>query len=337
MKFKAVYRTILMLVIALSVFAGLAIAQQNRYSRRQVGDLIAKLERSSNTFRRDFDREMDRSSINGTNEEDRLNRIVANFESAMNRLRRDFDGSDNWWESRNNVNKVMDEARQVNAMMNNLSFARRLENQWRSMRSDINRLADTFDLPGLGSGPIFGGGGGNVPQWMLGTWYGRNPMNGSIIQLTINSNGSATADFGGSMIYGTADGTRVHFGGATSRVSRLGNNGMRTTRTDNGERIDYYRNRPGGGGLGGGGNIGNVPNWATGTFWARNPQTGGRITLTIQSNGNVTVNMDGNISYGSVYGTTFTLNGESSTISKISNGIRTRHNRTGERIDYRRQ
>ncbi len=335
MKFKAIYRTTFLLVIALSLFAGLAIAQQNRYSRRQVGDIIAKLERSSNTFRNDFNREMDRSSLNGTNEEDRLNRIVSNYENAMDRLRRQFDRNENWWESRNNVNGVMDEARQVNAMMNNLSFARKLERQWRSMRDDINQLANTFDLPGLGTGPIFGGGG-NVPQWILGTWYGRAP-NGSMIQLTVNANGTATANIGGSMSYGSADGTRIHFGGATSRVSRIGNNGLRTTRTDNGERIDYYRNQQPGWGGGGGGNMGNVPSWAVGTFWARNPQTGGRITLTIQRSGNVTVNMDGNISYGTLYGTTFSLNGETSTVTKISRGIRTQSNRSGERIDYRKQ
>ncbi len=432
MRINKIYTTTVLFVVASFVFASAAVAQQSRYTRRDVGNIITKLEKSSNTFRQDFDKYLDRSSLNGTNEENRINRIVSNYESALNELRRDFDRNDNWWTSRNNVSRVMDEARAVNSMMNNLSFANRLENQWRNMRRDINTLASTYELANLDNNTT--GVGRNVPSWAVGVFFARNPQTGGTITLTINPNGSANADLGfGTASFGTVNGTLLTLGNDTARLSQI-NNGIRTTRTDNGERIDYYRNNTNTGGgndnwtngkpsrwavgtwygrnpqtggtitlfinsngqvtitldngsvtyasmnddrlnnngiiarvtrinngirtsrLDNGERIdyfrtgyydgnnnqndvrkGNVPNWALGTFYGRNPQTGGNITLTVQSSGDVSVSMDGAMSYGSMYGSTFTLNGETARVTKISNGFRMTNNRNGERIDYRRQ
>ncbi|MBK7708227.1 MAG: hypothetical protein IPN69_16770 [Acidobacteria bacterium] len=333
MRFNKLYTTTVLFVVALFVFASAVTAQQSRYSRRDVGNTIAKLERSSNTFRRDFDKYLDQSSINGTNEENRINRIVSNFETALDRLRSEFDRNDNWWASRNNVRSVMDEARAVNGMMNNLSFARKLENQWKNMRRDINELAGKYELPALNTNTT---GSGNAPSWAVGTFFGRNPQNGDRIQITIIDNGSVTAEIGGAASYGTLNGTLLDMGTATARVSRL-NNGIRTTNTATGETIDYYRNNDGGDWNNNDNKRGDIPSWAVGTFYGRNPQNGGSITLIIQSSGEVTVNMDGGVSYGSMYRTTFTVNNESANVTRISNGIRTTNNRTGERIDYSRR
>jgi len=213
-----------------------------RYSRRDVGTIITSLEQSSDTFRRDFNSYVNERSVS-RNDRSRLTRIVDNFEQAVDGLRRAFDSNDNWWRSRRNVQSVMDEARQVNNMMNSLSFARRLERQWNQMRRDINRLAETYNLPQLGGGGgnNNGGGNGNAPSWAVGTFYGRNPQTGGAIALNINSRGSVTITFdNGSSEYATINGDRLTHNGIVSRVTRI-NNGIRTTRVDNGERIDYRR------------------------------------------------------------------------------------------------
>ena len=312
-----------------------------RYSRRDVGSTIARLEQSSNTFRRDFDRYLDQSNINGTSEEDRINRIVSNYERALNRLRREFDASNNWWQTRNDVRGVMDEARQVNNMMRSLSFARRLERQWNQMRRDINSLAQTYNLPQLDGqgGGGGGGGGGNVPNWAIGTFYGRNPQTGGTITLMIDRNGSVQITFdNGSTVYASMNGDRLNNGGIISRVTRL-NNGIRTTRNDTGERIDYFTRR--------GdwddddydndnGNA-NIPSWALGRFYGTNPQTGGTITMDINRNGRVVITFEnGSTVYATMRGTQLNNGGITSTVTRLNNGIRTTRNDTGERIDYRR-
>jgi hypothetical protein len=302
----------------------------NVYSKRDVSGIISRLEQTSNTFRRDFDRYLDQSSLNGSSEEDRLNQIVQRYERDLNRLRNDYDRWNSWWESRGNVQEVMDSARTVNGMMNTLPFARRLERQWRNMRRDLNRLADTFDLPELDNAS----GGGNVPNWAVGTFYARNPQTGGIITLTINQNANVSVDFQGAVARGTFFREQINIDGAVARVSRT-SGGIRTTRVDNGEVIDYYRTTGGNWG-GGGGNVG-VPNWAIGTFYATNPQTGGTITLTINANGTVTADLQGAYVYGSFANNRLYINGAEARVQRTNGGIRTIRTDNGERIDYSRR
>lgn len=204
----------------------------------------------------------------------------------------------------------------------------RLDNGIRTTRIDNGEAIDYYRDNYNGDGNS--GGGGNVSSWAVGTFYGRNPQNGGQIMMTISQNGSVTVNMGGSNIYGTLYGDRLTINGASSRVTRI-NNGIRTTRFDNGETIEYYRDRDNNN------SNGRAPDWAIGTFYGRNPQTGRTITLTIERNGNVTVSMDGSVLYGTIYDDTLTINGETSRVTQIRNGIRTTRNDNGERIDYRRQ
>jgi hypothetical protein len=312
-----------------------------RYSKRDVATTIATLEQSSNTFQRDFNNYVNDRSVNRS-ERNRLNGIVNNYVQALSNLRRNFDSSDNWWRSRRNVQSVMDEARQVNTMMTNLSFARKLERQWNQMRRDINSLAETYNLQrldgGNGNGNGNGNGGyGNAPSWAVGRFYGRNPQTGGTIILDINNNGSVIVTFeNGNTNYASINGDRLTNDGVVSRVTRI-DNGIRTTRIDNGERIDYFTNNYGNGNGNGNGNGGNVPNWAVGRFYGRNPQTGGPITLDISNNGSVVITFEnGNTNYATMNGDRLTNNGVVSRVTRIDNGIRTTRIDNGERIDYRR-
>ena len=341
------------LVFVVCVIAGVAeVSAQggryaNVYSRTDIDSFISSLENSSDTFSRDF------KNASGTSTTER--RTVDRFENAVDRLRRNFNSGNNWWASRNDVQGMMGEARSVNVLMNNERFARRLESQWRNLRRDINKLADTYELPELtgggwnpggggwnpgGGGGGFPGGGGNVPNWAVGTFYGRNPSNGGTITMNIASNGNVTIDFGGGVpTYASLNNRTLRVGGVVSRISRL-DNGIRTARNDTGEVIDYFRDGGGGGGGGwnpGGGGGGNVPSWARGTFYARNPQNGGRITLIIDDAGSATVRFGtGAPDYGTVNGTIFNYQGSQARISRINNGIRMTRTDNGEVIDYYR-
>lgn len=240
-KFGLAFFCLALTILMLPVVTDAQGRYTDRYTKRDVSNIIRALEQSSNTFRRDFDRYLDQSSINGSREEDRLNEIVRNYEKALDRLRSEFDRNNTWWQSRSDVSEVMQNARAVNTMMNSLPFARRLERQWRNMRRDLNKLADTYDLPLLdGSGGGGGGGGGNVPNWAIGTFSARNPQTGGTITLTINRDGNVTINFDGTITYATMNGNTLINNGVNSRVTRI-NNGIRTTRIDNGERIDYRR------------------------------------------------------------------------------------------------
>jgi hypothetical protein len=302
----------------------------NVYSRGDVDNFIRNLETSSDAFSRDF------KNRRGTSSSER--RIVDRFENAVDRLRNRFDSNNSWWESRSDVQGIMTEARQVNVMMNNERFARPLEQQWRELRRDINKLADTYDLPDLGGnlgggGGIGGGIGGATrpPNWAIGTWYWVQGQNRSF---SIDANGIVTENAGGFVNTGTYRRGSIYLNGNQSTVTRTAN-GIRTYNMTTGETSDYVRgDYPVGGGYPGGypgGNMSRPPAWARGTWrWV---QGYGR-QFTIDANGRVTENINGRISYGTYYNGVITLNGNNSTVTRTRNGIRTYNQSTGETSDY---
>lgn len=340
----------------ISSFTATDVSGQGRYvgqySRANVDDIIRRMEDSGDEFRDDFRNELDRSNLSNS-QKNTYRRQVDSFEQATDRLRSNFDRDDNWWTSRNQVQTVVANARPLNQTMNSISFRRNIERQWNQLRNNVNTLADTYDLPGIAGGGWNGGGnpggpgwgnpqGGAVrpPNWAQGTFYGVAP-NGSQISLTIAQNGSVTANVNGGMSYGIyTRGNVLNIGGARSRVTRQGN-GILTTRTDNGERIAYSRtsggNNPGWGGGGGAGNQVAPPSWARGRFVGRAPD-GTQIVLTINNNGAVTANVGGGLSYGSyTSGNFININGATSRVTSVNNGIRTTRTDNGEVITYRRQ
>ncbi|KAF0242258.1 MAG: hypothetical protein FD167_3901 [bacterium] len=120
---------------------------EERYTKREVAEIIRRVEESSDRFRKDLDRDLDRSRLDGSKKEDRINEDVKRFENAFDSLRREFDRSDSWWESRNNVNSALNAARPVATRLRNNRFSSNVQAQWRHLRRDLNRLASTYNLP----------------------------------------------------------------------------------------------------------------------------------------------------------------------------------------------
>lgn len=120
---------------------------EQRYSKNEVAEIIKRVEESSSRFRKDLDRDLDKSRLDGSKEEDRLNEDVKNFEKAFERLRNDFDRNDKWWESRNNVETALDSARSLSIRLSNNNFSPNVQAQWRDLCTDLNKLASTYNLP----------------------------------------------------------------------------------------------------------------------------------------------------------------------------------------------
>ena len=331
--FASTFIAMLLLVTASSAAAQGRFAA--RYSKRDVNSIVSRLEQSSDAFRRNFDRAMDNSNINGTQAEDRFNNIVEDFENSVDRLRREFDQGDSWWQSRSNVEAMVRDSRPVNVMMTTLPFRRNIENQWSQLRNNINTLADTYDLPGLNGGGWNGGGGGNSgggntgtpPNWARGTFYSTN---GSGTTLTINQNGTVSASVDNQTYYGTYYRNEITLNNDVSTLSRNGD-GVRTYNRNTGQTTNYSRNNNSGGS--GGGNSSSPPNWARGTFYSTN---GNNVQLTINASGSVTAIVDGQTFYGTYNQGSILLNNDSSTVSRNGNGIRTYNRNTGQTTNYRR-
>lgn len=87
---------------------------QGNYYNNDLRNAIRQLKDQSKNFARQVDRELDRSRIDGTNREDRINDVARDFKNAADRL------DDRFGNGRNN-NNTSDEAAQV------INLGRRLE------------------------------------------------------------------------------------------------------------------------------------------------------------------------------------------------------------------
>lgn len=85
---------------------------------------------------------------NGTNREDNINQQVKELENAIDRLRNDFDRAQTWAETRSQVQRVMNEADEVNAIVRRGRWRRGgvVKSEWALVRSDLNKLAAVYNL-----------------------------------------------------------------------------------------------------------------------------------------------------------------------------------------------
>jgi hypothetical protein len=121
------------------------------YTKAQVNEIIKRVEERSDRFVKLFDRSLDRSGLDGTNREDRLNEHARNLEKALDDLRGEFDRKENYVETRPEVRRCLDIATDINAAMRNRRLGAETERQWALLRTELNTLADVYGLPFVGS------------------------------------------------------------------------------------------------------------------------------------------------------------------------------------------
>ena len=116
------------------------------YSKADVDRIIKRVEDRSDAFQKMVDRNLDRSRLNGSKREDNINDQVKDLEKALDDLRREFDRKDSFRETRREVERVMSEADEVNALMKRLRFDASVEREWQLVKADLNKLAGVFEL-----------------------------------------------------------------------------------------------------------------------------------------------------------------------------------------------
>ena len=118
------------------------------YTKADVERIIKRVEERSDEFRKVVDRTLDRSALNGTNREDNINQQVKELENAIDTLRHDFDRANTWAETRSQVQRVMNEADEVNAIVRRGRWRRggAVKSEWALVRSDLNKLAAVYNL-----------------------------------------------------------------------------------------------------------------------------------------------------------------------------------------------
>jgi hypothetical protein len=140
----------------------------------QLRNLLAQIESKTDVYKRQMERNLDRSTVNNTNTEDNINSYIARFEEATDRLRDRFNTRQS---TEADATEVLTRARNIDQLMARSQFNRNATNQWSSIRNDLNTLATYYRVSWNWSqqGPTFPGGGygggvGSIDRRLTGTY-----------------------------------------------------------------------------------------------------------------------------------------------------------------------
>lgn len=126
-----------------------------RYDERNLKDSIHRLDRLAKDFERDLDRSLDHSRVDGTQREDRINAQGHDFRRAVSSLKSRFGNGRDLNRSRDEAQRVLNEARQFDRIGRMRNIDGRVQSEWSQIQRELNIISDAY---GLGYGGYNNGG-----------------------------------------------------------------------------------------------------------------------------------------------------------------------------------
>lgn len=141
-------------IFTAAVVAGLA-AQANAQDRygfpRGVShDLIRRIAKSaedrSDDFKGELRRALNRSGLDGTRREDRLNDQARSLERALDRVKKGVDKRKGFREVQDDVRDAVRAGKTIDLTVSNRWRGSGVEREWRRLKTEINALASTVNV-----------------------------------------------------------------------------------------------------------------------------------------------------------------------------------------------
>jgi hypothetical protein len=115
-----------------------------RYDDRALKDSAQRLDRLAKDFERDMDRALDRSRVNGSSREDRINEEVHQFRRAAGDFKSRVGNGRDLNRSSDQARRLMDEAQQVNRIARPRWFDSRLASEWSAIEQELRFVSDVY-------------------------------------------------------------------------------------------------------------------------------------------------------------------------------------------------
>ena len=147
-----------------------------RYDERYVKDSINRLDRLAKDFERDLDRSLDRSRVDGTRREDRVNAQGHDFRRAVSSLKSNFGNGRDLNRSRDEAQRVLQEARQFDRIGRARNIDNRVASEWSQIQRELQIISDAYGLGyGYNNGAYYPNGRNNNPNNRNNEWWRRIP------------------------------------------------------------------------------------------------------------------------------------------------------------------
>ena len=121
----------------------------NRYQRERLRTSARRLSDLSRQFERDLDRVLDRSRVDGTIREDRINDQARNFRYAADDFRNRLGDARNPYNSTNAARNLLQLASRIDRIMSRTRFRdNRATSDWAQIRQELRVISDALGLRG---------------------------------------------------------------------------------------------------------------------------------------------------------------------------------------------
>lgn len=139
-----------------------------RYDRERLRSSARRIDDLSRQFERDLDRALDRSRINGTNREDRINDIARDFRNAASDFRDRLGDARNLRRSEREARDMLQLGSRIDRLMYRFQFDSRTSSEWSQIRQELRFISDAYGFRGnfgYGRNDDYGRNGGWGGRW----------------------------------------------------------------------------------------------------------------------------------------------------------------------------
>jgi len=126
----------------------------SRINDQQVAQLLTRTKRNTDQFRRNLNRALSRSGIDVSRDDDNINQFVADFVETTNHLSDHFDRRQ---VVTNDVEDVLRRGVTIDRFMQRHRLAVQAENDWLTLRRDLDEWRAPTTSPGIGAIPVHSG------------------------------------------------------------------------------------------------------------------------------------------------------------------------------------
>jgi|SRR5271163_5191147 len=117
---------------------------------QQTTNIINDCVKRSNSFKKTFDHALAQPNVRAGNQREQdLNQSAANLASQMDKVGDSWNRDHSLDKAGIHVTGAISQANNVNRAMRTWRMGSDCESQWAALRSELNRLAATFNVPGV--------------------------------------------------------------------------------------------------------------------------------------------------------------------------------------------
>lgn len=131
------------LILTALVSSSLTQVRPYRISDRQVAQLLDRIKKESDRFRKGLKDALNKSRFNSTEREADINAYVKDFEEQTKRLKDNFDAHRS---TTGDVDAVLIRGARIDAFMNRYPLTARAQGDWSALRGDLEVLASTYNV-----------------------------------------------------------------------------------------------------------------------------------------------------------------------------------------------